>query len=97
MRKICRKKPQTKYLNNIVEQDHRFIKKITNPMLGFKSFQTPEETLAGIEAFHILRKKPKIEMAFLIFVTQTILLLVVRFFWFPDIIKCKIYFSLAAH
>jgi hypothetical protein len=61
------------------------------------SFQTAEETLAGIEAFHILRKKPKIEMAFLIYATQTILLLVVRFFWFPDIIKCEIYFSLAAH
>jgi IS6 family transposase len=48
---------QTEYLNKIVEQDHRFIKKITNPMLGFKSFQTAEETLAGIEAFHVLRKK----------------------------------------
>jgi IS6 family transposase len=48
---------QTKYLNNIVEQDHRFIKKITNSMLGFKSFKTAEETLAGIEAFHMLRKK----------------------------------------
>jgi transposase-like protein len=48
---------QTKYLNNIVEQDHRFIKKITNPMLGFKSYQTAEETLAGIEAFHMLRKQ----------------------------------------
>jgi transposase, IS6 family len=48
---------QTKYLNYIVEQDHRFIKRITNPMLGFKSFQTAEETLAGIEAFQMLRKK----------------------------------------
>lgn len=48
---------QTKYLNNVVEQDHRFIKKITNPMMGFKSFQTAEETLAGIEAFHMLRKQ----------------------------------------
>jgi IS6 family transposase len=48
---------QTKYLNNVVEHDHRFIKKITNPMMGFKSFQTAEETLAGIEAFHMLRKQ----------------------------------------
>jgi IS6 family transposase len=48
---------QTKYLNNIVEQDHRFIKKITNSMLGFKSFQTAEQTITGIEAFHMLRKK----------------------------------------
>ncbi|GMA64868.1 IS6 family transposase [Alicyclobacillus fastidiosus] len=47
---------QTKYLNNMVEQDHRFIKKITNPMLGFKSFQTAESRLKGIEAMHILRK-----------------------------------------
>jgi IS6 family transposase len=41
---------QTMYLNNIVEQDHRFIKKITNAMLGFKSFQTAEQTITGIEA-----------------------------------------------
>lgn len=47
---------QTKYLNNIVEQDHRFIKKITNPMLGFKSFLTAERTLKGIEAMHMIRK-----------------------------------------
>ncbi len=47
---------QTKYLNNIVEQDHRFIKKITNPMLGFKSFQTADCTLKGIKAMHMLRK-----------------------------------------
>ncbi|GMA66013.1 IS6 family transposase (plasmid) [Alicyclobacillus fastidiosus] len=47
---------QTKYLNNIVEQDHRFIKKMTNPMLGFKSFQSAEDTLKGIEAMHMLRK-----------------------------------------
>ncbi|SFM10888.1 Transposase (or an inactivated derivative) [Paenibacillus sp. 1_12] len=43
---------QTKYLNNIVEQDHRFIKKITKPMLGFKSFLTADQTLKGIEALH---------------------------------------------
>ncbi|MFD0695274.1 DDE-type integrase/transposase/recombinase [Paenibacillus sp. GCM10027628] len=47
---------QTKYLNNIVEQDHRFIKKITNPMLGFKSFLTADRTLKGIEAMHMIRK-----------------------------------------
>jgi transposase-like protein len=48
---------QAKYLNNIVEQDHRFIKKITNHMLGFKTFQTAEKTIMGIEAFHMLRKQ----------------------------------------
>nr|WP_308422996.1 DDE-type integrase/transposase/recombinase [Paenibacillus marchantiophytorum] len=47
---------QTKYLSNIVEQDHRFIKKITKPMLGFKSFPTAEQTLKGIEAMHMISK-----------------------------------------
>ncbi|OPH49330.1 transposase [Paenibacillus ferrarius] len=47
---------QTKYLNNIVEQDHRFIKKITKPNLGFKTFHTAEQTLKGIEAMHMIRK-----------------------------------------
>jgi putative transposase len=39
---------QIKYLNNVVEQDHRFIKKITKPMMGFKSFESAQATLAGI-------------------------------------------------
>ena len=47
---------QKKYLNNIVESDHRFIKKITNRMLGFKSFYCAEKTLAGIEVVHMIRK-----------------------------------------
>lgn len=47
---------QTKSLNNIVEQDHRFFKKITSLMLGFKSFQTADCSLNGIEAVHMLRK-----------------------------------------
>ena len=33
---------QVKYLNQIIEQDHRFIKKVTKPMMGFKSFITPD-------------------------------------------------------
>ena len=48
---------QIKYLNNIVEQDHRFIKKITKPMKGFKAFHSAEATLSGIELHHMLRKK----------------------------------------
>ena len=40
---------QCKYLNNIVEQDHRFIKKKVWPTLGFKSFRTAAATIAGIE------------------------------------------------
>jgi IS6 family transposase len=47
---------QTKYLNNIIEQDHRFIKKRTNPMLGFKSFRTAEQTITGIETIHMIKK-----------------------------------------
>lgn len=47
---------QVKYLNNIVEQDHRFIKKITKPMKGFKQFYSAKATLAGIELHHMLRK-----------------------------------------
>ena len=47
---------QVKYLNNIVEQDHRGIKRITNAMLGFKSFDSASITLNGIEMVHALRK-----------------------------------------
>jgi IS6 family transposase len=47
---------QVKYLNNIVEQDHRFIKKRVRSMLGFKSFRTAKWILAGIEAMHIMKK-----------------------------------------
>ena len=47
---------QVKYLNNIVEQDHRFIKKITKPMKGFKSFESAASTLDGIELHHMLKK-----------------------------------------
>jgi putative transposase len=47
---------QIKYLNNIVKQDHRFIKKITKPMKGFKAFHSVEATPTGIELHHMLRK-----------------------------------------
>lgn len=47
---------QIKYLNNIVEQDHRFVKKITKHMKDFKAFYSAEATLAGIELHHMLRK-----------------------------------------
>ena len=45
-----------KYLNNIVEQDHRFIKRIIRPMLGFNSLVSASITLAGIEVVRMLRK-----------------------------------------
>ena len=47
---------QVKYLNNIVEQDHRAIKRVTKPMLNFKSFRSAGSVLAGIELIHMIRK-----------------------------------------
>ena len=47
---------QVKYLNNLIEQDHRFINKITNPMMGFKAFHSAKATIDGIETAHMLRK-----------------------------------------
>ncbi|WP_245163685.1 IS6 family transposase [Burkholderia latens] len=47
---------QCKYLNNIVEQDHRTIKRITKPMLGFKDFRCARIILSGIEIMHMIRK-----------------------------------------
>ena len=46
----------SKYLNNIVEQDHRAVKRITRPMLGFKSFWAARCTIAGMEVMHAIRK-----------------------------------------
>lgn len=45
-----------KYLNDIVEQDYRFIKRRTRPMLGFKAFASAAATLDGIEVAHMIRK-----------------------------------------
>jgi putative transposase len=47
---------QVKYLNNIVEQDHRAIKRLVRPMLGFKSFWSAAVTLTGIELMRMIRK-----------------------------------------
>ena len=47
---------QIKYLNNIVEQDHRFIKKRTRPMLGFKNFYSAAATITGIENIRMIQK-----------------------------------------
>ena len=47
---------QNKYLNNMIEQDHRFIKKRTRPMLGFKSFNGARQTIKGIEIVHMIIK-----------------------------------------
>ena len=47
---------QVKYLNNLVEQDHRAIRRVTKPMLDFKSFLSAACLLAGIELMHMIRK-----------------------------------------
>ena len=47
---------QSKYLNNIVEQDHRFLKRRIRPGLGFGSFNTARRTIKGYEAMHMIRK-----------------------------------------
>ena len=47
---------QSKYLNNIVEQGHWAIKRITRPMLGFKSFWSARIIITGIETMHTIKK-----------------------------------------
>ena len=46
----------SKYLNNLVEQDHRAVKRIVPPMLGCKSFWSARCTIAGMEVMHAIRK-----------------------------------------
>jgi len=48
----------SKYLNNIVEQDHRAIKRVTRPLLGFKTFRCNRIIIAGIETMPMIRKSP---------------------------------------
>jgi transposase-like protein len=47
---------RVKYLNNVIEQDHRFIKKKVRASQCFKTFHTAERTLVGIEAMNMVRK-----------------------------------------
>lgn len=47
---------QNRYLNNMIEQDHRFIKKRTRITLGFKSFYGTCQTIKGIEILHMIKK-----------------------------------------
>ena len=47
---------QNKYLNNLVEQDHRAIKRLVKPGMGFSSFNTARRTLRGYEAMNMIRK-----------------------------------------
>jgi putative transposase len=48
---------QVKYLNNVIEQDHRAVKRVTRPMLGFKTFAAAQTTLVGIELMHMIKKR----------------------------------------
>jgi putative transposase len=48
---------QIQYCNNVVAQDHRAIKRVTRPMLGFKAFEATQATLTGIELMHMIKKK----------------------------------------
>jgi transposase, IS6 family len=52
----CSRLRQVKYLNNVVEQDHRNTKRRTSPGLGFGSFWKARRTLAGNEAMAMIRK-----------------------------------------
>jgi transposase-like protein len=47
---------QVKYLNNLVEQDHHFIKRLTKPGMGFFSFETAWITLQVFEVMNVIRK-----------------------------------------
>jgi transposase-like protein len=47
---------QVKYLNNLIEQDHRFLKRQTKPGMGFFSFETAWRTLQGFEVMNMMRK-----------------------------------------
>ena len=47
---------RVKYLNNVIEQDHRAIRRRWRAMQCFRSFHTAERTIEGIEAMHMMRK-----------------------------------------
>jgi transposase-like protein len=51
----CKRRPSL-YMNNMVEQDHRFLKRRIKPGLGFFSYQTAWRTIRGYEAMHMIRK-----------------------------------------
>jgi len=48
--------PPVQYLNNIIEQDHRAIKRLVNAKQGFRKFQSARRTIQSYEAMHIIRK-----------------------------------------
>jgi putative transposase len=60
---------------NIVEQDHRFIKKRTKPNLGFKSFLSSVITITGIESIRMIQKKQMIGLKEKVFVFENFVML----------------------
>jgi hypothetical protein len=54
---------QVKYLHNIVEQNHRAVKRVTRPILGFKSFEAGQTTFVGIERMHMIKKRQMVGKA----------------------------------
>jgi len=57
LRRRCRHRP-VQYLNNIIEQDHRAVKRRVNAKQGFREFQATLRTIQGYEATHMIRKGP---------------------------------------
>ena len=55
LQRRCRHRP-VQYLNNIVEQDHRAIKRRVTAKQGFRDFQAARRTIQGYEAMHMIRK-----------------------------------------
>jgi len=55
LRLRCRHRP-VQYLNNIIEQDHRAVKRRVNAKQGFREFQAARRTIQGYEAMHMIRK-----------------------------------------
>ena len=53
--KTCKRRP-SRYINNVIEQDHRFIKRRTSPGLGFASYSTAWRTIRGYEVMHMIKK-----------------------------------------
>jgi putative transposase len=49
-----------KYLNHIVEQDHRAVKRVARPMPGFTSVDAAQGTLTGIELMHMIKKRQRV-------------------------------------
>jgi putative transposase len=60
---------QCKHLNNITEQDHRFIKWRIQNGLGFKSFESAQRTLSGVEVVHMLRNNQMVRPGITMFKT----------------------------